>query len=115
MKATVYQVDAFREAPFLGNPAGVCVLAHAAPEEWMQGVAREMNLSETAFLTPRRTAGEFDLRWFTPKAEVKLCGHATLASAHLLWEQGLLEPVLPARFHTLSGLLVAKRNGELIT
>jgi PhzF family phenazine biosynthesis protein len=114
VKAIVYQVDAFRAEPFLGNPAGVCVLATAPSEDWMQRVAREMNLAETAFLT-RRTDGDFHLRWFTPKTEVKLCGHATLASAHLLWERGLLEAAKPARFHTLSGLLSAERNGELIT
>lgn len=114
MKTIVYQVDAFRMTGFLGNPAGVCVLDAPRPEGWMQEVAHAMNLSETAFLMPLPD-GEFHLRWFTPKAEVKLCGHATLASAHLLWESGRLEPPAMARFQTLSGLLVARRDGELIT
>ena len=110
----VYRVDAFCGDGFLGNPAGVCVLEVAAAEGWMQGVAEKMNLSETAFVQ-RLPGGEFHLRWFTPKAEVKLCGHATLASAHLLWERGLLEATSPARLQTLSGLLVAHKRDELIT
>jgi PhzF family phenazine biosynthesis protein len=114
MKAFVYQVDAFRADGFLGNPAGVCVLESEAADGWMQTIAAKMNLSETAFLR-QLNDGEFHLRWFTPKAEVKLCGHATLASAHLLWERGLLKAGQPARFQTLSGLLVARRDGELIT
>jgi len=111
---TVYQVDAFCEGKYLGNPAGVCVLNSPAPDHWMQEVAREMALSETAFLTGRQD-NSFDLRWFTPKVEVKLCGHATLASAHLLWERGYLKPSEAARFHTLSGLLGAERAGERMT
>src|SRR5262245_4926812 len=77
----------------------------------MQNVAAEMNLSETAFVVPRQDGG-FDLRWFTPKIEVPLCGHATLASAHALWETGLLAQEKEARFHTLSGWLIASRNGD---
>src|SRR5574337_1098927 len=86
----ITQVDAFTGQPFAGNPAAVCILNEAANEDWMQNVAREMNLSETAFLYPRE--GDFNLRWFTPSVEVALCGHATLASAHVLWEEGHLAP-----------------------
>ena len=108
----LYQVDAFAERPFAGNPAAVCLLEQPGDARWMQDVAREMNLSETAFLEP---AGDgFHLRWFTPAVEVELCGHATLASAHVLWESGRLDPSATARFHTLSGLLTAQRQGEWI-
>ncbi|HKQ40817.1 MAG TPA: PhzF family phenazine biosynthesis protein [Verrucomicrobiae bacterium] len=110
----VYQVDAFRDDGFLGNPAGVCVLDRAAPDAWMQAVAEKMNLAETAFIRPLNH-NEFHLRWFTPKAEVKLCGHATLASAHLLWERGLLDVKSAVRFQTLSGTLMAEKEAELIT
>jgi PhzF family phenazine biosynthesis protein len=111
MQQTIYQVDAFTDRPFAGNPAGVCVLPEPAAEAWMQAVAAEMNLSETAFLV-RRPDGAFHLRWFTPAAEVELCGHATLASAHVLWETGALLPAETAPFHTLSGLLTAtQRDG----
>jgi PhzF family phenazine biosynthesis protein len=103
-------VDAFADAPFTGNPAAVCVLPAPAGAGWMQSVAREMNLSETAFLVPRDDG--FDLRWFTPAVEVDLCGHATLASAHVLWESGYLPVTEPARFHTRSGLLTAERRGD---
>ena len=106
----IYQVDAFTDKPFTGNPAGVCVLADPKDDTWMQNVAREMNLSETAFLL--RQAYGFRLRWFTPAVEVELCGHATLAAAHTLWEAGLLARRETARFHTLSGLLTAARRGE---
>jgi predicted PhzF superfamily epimerase YddE/YHI9 len=105
-------VDAFTATPFAGNPAAVCLLPQARPAEWMQRVAAEMNLSETAFLV-RRPDG-FDLRWFTPGVEVDLCGHATLASAHVLWEQGQLRPDEVARFHSASGLLAARRHGQEI-
>jgi PhzF family phenazine biosynthesis protein len=108
----IFKVDAFADKPFTGNPAAVCVLPEPRDEIWMQNVAREMNLSETAFLY-RREDG-FDLRWFTPTVEVELCGHATLASAHILWEIGLLAPEEEARFHTLSGVLTAGRKGEEI-
>src|SRR5207237_8491651 len=96
MGLTITQVDAFTDKPFSGNPAAVCVLAAPREEQWMQAVAREMNLSETAFLVPRD--GDYDLRWFTPTVEVDLCGHATLASAHVLWEAGHLAPDAQARF-----------------
>jgi PhzF family phenazine biosynthesis protein len=112
MSQTIYQVDAFTDRPFAGNPAGVCLLPKPAPDGWLQAVAREMNLSETAFLLP--AADGYNLRWFTPAAEVELCGHATLASAHVLWETGALRPGEEARFHTLSGLLTAGRHGDWI-
>ncbi|UCC64768.1 MAG: PhzF family phenazine biosynthesis protein [Anaerolineae bacterium] len=108
----IFQVDAFTDKPFAGNPAAVCILPQPRDEAWMQNVAREMNLSETAFLREREDG--FDLRWFTPAVEVELCGHATLASAHVLWEIGLLAPDEQARFHTRSGLLTAERKGEEI-
>lgn len=108
----ILQVDAFTSEPFSGNPAAVCVLDGARDARWMQNVAREMNLAETAFL--RRRADGFDLRWFTPTVEVDLCGHATLASAHALWETGELPPAEQARFHTRSGLLTATPRGDWI-
>ncbi|MDZ7265771.1 MAG: PhzF family phenazine biosynthesis protein [candidate division KSB1 bacterium] len=112
MRVTLLQVDAFTDKPFHGNSAAVCLLPVAREERWMQQVAAEMNLSETAFVV-RREEG-FNLRWFTPTVEVELCGHATLASAHALWETGQLSPHEPARFHTRSGWLTAVRQGEWI-
>jgi len=106
------QVDAFTDRPFSGNPAAVCLLASPADPAWMQQVAREMNLAETAFLVRQRDG--FDLRWFTPATEVDLCGHATLASAHVLWEEQELPTNEIARFHTRSGLLTASREPTLI-
>lgn len=108
MGLRISQVDAFTGVPFRGNPAAVCVLPEARDEGWMRDVAREMNLSETAFLV-RRADGSFDLRWFTPTVEVALCGHATLASAHVLWERGILRPEEQGQFWTKSGLLTADR------
>ncbi|RAQ95590.1 PhzF family phenazine biosynthesis protein [Thermogemmatispora tikiterensis] len=107
MGQRIVQVDAFTDRPFAGNPAAVCLLAEARDERWMQLVAREMNLSETAFLLPEGDG--YRLRWFTPTVEVDLCGHATLASAHVLWEEELLRPDDLARFYTRSGLLTARR------
>ena len=110
MALPVIQVDAFTDRPFAGNPAAVCVLPEVGAwrdERWMQQVAREMSLSETAFVL--KQAGGFGLRWFTPAVEVDLCGHATLAGAHVLWEEGHQPPEEPVRFHTRSGLLVATR------
>jgi PhzF family phenazine biosynthesis protein len=106
-------VDAFTDRPFAGNPAGVFLLTDDASAEWMQHAAAEANLSETAFAR-RRSDGAFDLRWFTPTVEVDLCGHATLAAAHTLWELGELAPTEAARFHTRSGLLTAARRGDWI-
>ena len=115
MSATIYQVDAFCADGFLGNPAGVCVLNTPWPEQqWMRDVAAKMNLSETAFLRPGPPKGEYSLRWLTPKAEVKLCGHATLASAHVLWERAFLEKGTSVRFETQSGSLLAHKENELI-
>jgi predicted PhzF superfamily epimerase YddE/YHI9 len=111
----VVHVDAFTAVPFAGSPAAVCILPAARDEAWMQHVAREMNLSETAFVVPRSAAADdFDLRWFTPTVEVDLCGHATLASAHVLWENGQVAAQATARFHTRSGVLTAARRGEWI-
>jgi PhzF family phenazine biosynthesis protein len=112
MPIRIVQVDAFTNRPFAGNPAAVCVLSEPKPDQWLRDVAREMNLSETAFLTPRD--GEFHLRWLTPAVEVDLCGHATVASAHVLWEDGHLPEGRQARFHTRSGLLTADRRGDWI-
>jgi PhzF family phenazine biosynthesis protein len=112
MSTAITVVDAFTDQPFRGNPAAVCILPRAAPEEWMRNVAREMNLSETAFL--HRVEDAFALRWFTPAIEVDLCGHATLASAHVLWKQAYLAPHAVARFRTRSGLLTATNAGERI-
>ncbi len=109
MTLPLYLVDAFTDKPFGGNPAAVCLLEQPMPDAWMQAVAAEMNLSETAFLL--REVGIYNLRWFTPAVEVDLCGHATLASAHVLWEAGYLEPHEQARFETRSGQLTADAAG----
>jgi PhzF family phenazine biosynthesis protein len=107
-----FQVDAFTDRPFAGNPAAVCVLEQEAEASWMQAIAAEMNLSETAFV--RRTEDGFSLRWFTPKVEVDLCGHATLAAAHVLWTEGVVAAAQPIPFHTRSGLLTCSASGPLI-
>ncbi len=112
MPQNVTVVDAFTDRPLEGNPAAVCVLDREHDPDWMQGVAREMKHSETAFLLPGEDG--YSLRWFTPKVEVDLCGHATLAAAHVLWESGRLGPEDPARFHTRSGLLTCRRAGGMI-
>lgn len=108
----LYQVDAFTRQPFKGNPAAVCRLDAPHAEAWMQAVAAEMNLSETAFLLPEGDG--YRLRWFTPLVEVDLCGHATLASAHVLWESGALPLGATASFYTRSGLLTASRREDWI-
>lgn len=113
MPQSVVQVDAFTGRPYAGNPAAVCVMRGPADEGWMRNVAAEMNLSETAFLHPH--ADGWSLRWLTPAVEVDLCGHATLASAHVLWTEGHLPADAEARFHTRSGLLTCRRQGEWIT
>ncbi|HET8841435.1 MAG TPA: PhzF family phenazine biosynthesis protein, partial [Ktedonobacteraceae bacterium] len=107
-----FQVDAFTNRPFAGNPAAVCLLEEPADAVWMQQVAREMNLSETAFLV--KQGDIYNLRWFTPAVEVDLCGHATLASAHILWEQGYLPQGQQARFSTKSGVLTAEQQEDWI-
>ncbi len=112
MAVTIFQVDAFTNVPFKGNPAGVCLLPYPADEGWMQSAAAEMNLSETAFLVEHEDG--FNLRWFTPAIEVDLCGHATLSSAHILWETGELSPDQPVRFFSRSGLLTAEQVGDWI-
>lgn len=112
MSLPILQIDAFADRPFAGNPAAVCVLPAARDGAWMQSVAREMNLSETAFLLPEGDA--WNLRWFTPSVEVDLCGHATLASAHALWETGALRADQSAVFTTASGTLSATREGDWI-
>lgn len=112
MNQPVVVVDAFTNRPFAGNPAAVCVLKAARDDAWMQNVACEMNLSETAFLVAR-AATAWDLRWFTPGGEVDLCGHATLGSAHALWESGAPFDA-SLQFHTRSGVLQAKRIGAWI-
>jgi PhzF family phenazine biosynthesis protein len=134
----VYVVDAFTDRPFAGNPAGVCPLTDPADPDWMQRVAAEFNLSETAFPRPiegppgaagrshgggeQAVAGhggadhaDFELRWFTPSVEVALCGHATLATAHVLYETGAVPGDRPIRFQTLhSGVLTVWREGDLL-
>jgi PhzF family phenazine biosynthesis protein len=112
MSLPLFHIDAFTELPFAGNPAAVCLLEHEMDATWMQSVAAEMNLSETAFLLPQEDG--FGLRWFTPTVEVELCGHATLASAHFLWSEHHLKASAVARFHTKSGLLTASQRGEWI-
>lgn len=113
MPTPLFQVDAFSEHPFRGNPAAVCLLEQAADAAWMQAVAAEMNLAETAFLHPLAD-GDWALRWFTPTVEVDLCGHATLASAHVLWQQDLLKEHEAARFQTNSGLLQVVHSGDVL-
>lgn len=106
----IFQVDAFTDKPFKGNPAAVCVLEEAREEQWMQNLAKEMNLSKTAFLLKEKDG--FRLRWFTPSFEIDLCGHATLASAHTLWENGYIPKDENIKFYTRSGLLTAEyKNG----
>lgn len=112
MSISLFQVDAFTDRPFGGNPAAVCALPAARPDAWMRQVAQEMNLSETAFFYPE-TEG-YRLRWFTPTVEVDLCGHATLATSHILWSEGYLTADQTAQFHTRSGLLTARRQGDWI-
>ncbi len=108
----VHVVDAFTDEPFRGNPAAVCLLEDPAPEPWMRAVAAEMRHSETAFVVPG--GGAWDLRWFTPEVEVDLCGHATLATAHVLWSTGAAAPAAPLAFDTRSGRLGARRDGDWI-
>jgi predicted PhzF superfamily epimerase YddE/YHI9 len=112
MALPLYLVDAFAARPFTGNPAAVCLLSEPLPDAVMQDVAMEMRQAETAFLLPEGDG--WRLRWFTPEVEENLCGHATLASAHVLFETGLLAPSATARFQTKSGLLTAVREAESI-
>jgi PhzF family phenazine biosynthesis protein len=112
MTQKIVTVDAFTARAFAGNPAAVCVMDGAAPEDRMRDIAREMNLAETAFLYPENDG--YRLRWFTPTVEIALCGHATVASAHVLWQDGHLPEGRQARFYTMSGLLTADRDGDWI-
>jgi len=105
-------VDAFTDKAFSGNPAAVCVLEVDPDRQWMQLVAREMNLSETAFVVPRKDA--WALRWFSPQVEIDLCGHATLATAHVLWKAGRAAADATLRFRTKSGDLLASQRDGLI-
>ena len=115
MPQPIVHVDAFTAVPFAGSPAAVCILPAARDDAWMQQVACGDEPLETAFVVPRGGAAEdFELRWFTPTVEVDLCGHATLASAHVLWETGQVDTAATARFHTRSGLLTAARRGDWI-
>lgn len=108
----IYQVDAFTDQAFKGNPAGVCIPGEKMPEEWMQNIAMEMNLSETAFLY-RNTNG-FDIRFFTPEAEVPLCGHASLSSAHIIYETGLVSHADQIILNSKAGLLKARTSDNWI-
>lgn len=110
MSIPLMQVDAFTNEPYRGNPAAICLLSAPCEDVWMQAVAAEMNLSETAFLVQQEDG--YNLRWFTPKLEVDLCGHATLASAHVLWSEGRLCETETARFHTRSGLLTTRMDAD---
>ncbi|QDU37236.1 putative isomerase YddE [Maioricimonas rarisocia] len=112
MSCPLLQVDAFTDRRFRGNPAAVCLLEEERGADWMQAVAAEMNLAETAFVRPLDEG--FELRWFTPRIEVDLCGHATLASAHALWEEGIVVPAQPIRFHSQSGVLTCTTREGLI-
>lgn len=108
----IFQVDSFTSEIFRGNPAGVCLFVANEDDRWMQNMANEMNLSETAFLT--KVDDGYGLRWFTPTTEVDLCGHATLAAAHVLWEMGELDPTHEVKFFTKSGVLKALKMGNWI-
>ena len=109
----IYQVDAFTNSEFKGNPAAICILEKDYEDSILQNIAMEMNLSETAFIK-QTSDNEFNLRWFTPETEVALCGHATLASAHILWENIIVEEDKTIQFNTLSGILTAKKRDEWI-
>lgn len=112
MPQPLFQVDAFADRPFTGNPAAVCLCHEEADAEWMQTLAAEMNLAETAYV--RELEDGYELRWFTPDMEVDLCGHATLASAHVLWTETDADPDKPIRFHSRSGVLTCRQDGDLI-
>lgn len=112
MNIPIYQIDAFTDIAFKGNPAAVVLLETPGEPAWMQAVAAEMNLSETSFVFPEGTG--FNLRWFTPRTEVELCGHATLSAAHALWESGKVKEGKPITFFTQSGRLSIKKDRDLI-
>ena len=112
MANPIFQVDAFTHIPYRGNPAAVVILKKMQPDEWLQNVAAEMNLSETAFVAPNVDPFKrvWQLRWFTPKAEVELCGHATIAAAHVMFSEGYVKPLETIRFDTLSVELQAGKD-----
>ncbi|MEM7113929.1 MAG: PhzF family phenazine biosynthesis protein [Chloroflexota bacterium] len=112
MSITLIQVDAFSATPFQGNPAAVCLLTQPKGDAWLQELAKEMNQPATAVLTPHEDPFKraYRLRWFTPQVELEICGHGTLASAHVLWTEGHLRPTDTARFYTKSGVLTCSRN-----
>lgn len=112
MSHSLFLVDAFAEEPFAGNSAAVCLLPGPADAVWMQALAAELCQPATAFVWP--VGDGFGLRWFVAAAELMLCGHGTLAAAHTLWETGRLARNAPAHFETVSGLLTAQRDGDLI-
>jgi PhzF family phenazine biosynthesis protein len=112
MSLTLFHVDAFTHTPFTGNAAAVCILDGPREDAWLQQVASEMNLAATTFLYPQEDG--YNLRWFSAKVELELCGHGTLASAHILWEQGYLASDAQARFSTRGGFLTAKQDGDWI-
>jgi PhzF family phenazine biosynthesis protein len=112
MATNLFLVDAFTNKPFSGNPAAVCILEKPQEGKWLQAVAKEMNLSETAFIL--KTNQNYNLRWFTPVTEVDLCGHGTLSAAHILWESGLVPSDTPINFETKSGILLALKNKDWI-
>lgn len=111
-KKTIYQVDSFTDEPFKGNPAGVMIVDKQTESDWMQNIALEMNLSETAFIIPQKDY--FEIRYFTPTKEVLLCGHATLASAHILYELGIVKAEDKILFKALGGDLTIKKEGDWI-
>lgn len=113
MSIRFFQVDAFTNQPFKGNPAGVCLLNSMPDDKTLAAIAGENNLAETAFLLPEQDG--YRLRWFSPLVEISLCGHATLASAHVLWEIGLVPRTDTIHFYTLSGLLTATYQDGWIT
>lgn len=114
MDKTFSIIDAFTNEPFRGNPAAVLLLTEARPEHWMQSLARELGFSETAFVVSLEASNQFNIRWFTPTTEVDLCGHATLASAHAIWENGIIPHSTPIQFSSRSGYLYAKKSNDWI-
>jgi len=116
MNVPITWVDAFSDRPFAGNPAAVCIPSAPMTDEHMQSLAFELGIAETAYVTPVASgaADEFDLRWFSPSVEIDLCGHATLASAHVLRTNGAVDGTTPVTFHTRSGALIASFDGDLI-
>ncbi|MCX6253802.1 MAG: PhzF family phenazine biosynthesis isomerase, partial [Bacteroidia bacterium] len=109
----IYQVDAFTTEPFKGNPAGVCILDYEPSVHWMQNIAMEMNLSETAFIFPGKDCRI--IRYYTPEAEIDLCGHVTLSASHILFETGIVNSDDEIRFSSKAGQLLIRKQGDWIT